>query len=280
MHSPSSAAPILVADRLPLVEAKLLELLGNLSIEDWEKPTIVPRWRVKHIAAHLLDTALRKLAIVRDGYAIERPASNSPADVRVFVDRLNAEGVAVFSRMSPALIRSLMESASRQMCDFQLSLDPFARAAFAVSWAGEEQSLNWFDTARDLTERWHHQQQIRMAVDQPGIMTPELYAPVIDCFMRALPYAYRDVPARDGAWLRVIVDGPCGGEWRLLKMRSGWVFSDDTSGDPAAAVTVPEGIAWRIFTKGIDPVAAQELIKFEGDRELALKLLGVVAIVG
>ena len=55
---------------------------------------------------------------------------------------------------------------------------------FPVSWAGEEESANWFDTAREFTERWHHQQQIRLAVDKPGIMTREFYFPVLDCFMR------------------------------------------------------------------------------------------------
>jgi len=64
-----------------------------------------------------------------------------------------------------------------------------------VSWAGEEESANWFDTAREFTERWHHQQQIRLAVNKPGIVTREFYFPVLDCFMRALPYAY--APCRE-----------------------------------------------------------------------------------
>ena len=31
--------------------------------------TIAPAWKVKDVAAHLLDTQLRKLSLVRDGYA-------------------------------------------------------------------------------------------------------------------------------------------------------------------------------------------------------------------
>jgi hypothetical protein len=72
-----------------------------------------------------------------------------------------------------------MTIACHQSADFHESLDPFARAIFNVSWAGEETSPNWFDTARELTERWHHQQQIRLATHRPGIMTRELYNPVI-----------------------------------------------------------------------------------------------------
>jgi len=40
--------------------------------------------------------------------------------------------------------------------------DPYATAPYGVSWAGEEKSANWFDTAREFTERCS-QQQIRLA---------------------------------------------------------------------------------------------------------------------
>jgi hypothetical protein len=35
-----------------------------------------------------------------------------------------------------------------------------------VAWAGEAESKNWFHVARDYSEKWHHQQQIREAVSQ------------------------------------------------------------------------------------------------------------------
>lgn len=69
------------------------------------------------------------------------------------VNRLNDEGVAVYRRSSPALLIELMTIACDQSARFHESLDPFAQATFNVSWAGEEVSPNWFDTARELTER-------------------------------------------------------------------------------------------------------------------------------
>jgi hypothetical protein len=80
----------------------------------------------------------------------------------------------------------MLKAACRESVTFHESLDPYAPAAFAVSWAGETESLNWFDTARELTERWHRQQQTRLATNRPGILTPELYHPVLDCFLRGL----------------------------------------------------------------------------------------------
>ena len=52
---------------LPIVEARLLELLRSLSRSEWELQTVAPAWKVKDVAAHLLDTQLRKLSLVRDG---------------------------------------------------------------------------------------------------------------------------------------------------------------------------------------------------------------------
>jgi len=88
-----------------------------------------------------------------------------------------------------------MEDASREWAEFHQSLDSIAEAGFGVSWAGEVKSANWFDTAREFTDRWHHQ-QIRLATNRPGIMTRELYYPVLDCFMRALPFTYCDGAGR------------------------------------------------------------------------------------
>jgi uncharacterized protein (TIGR03083 family) len=277
---PQGLAPILAAPLLPLVEDQLHVLISGLDREAWEQPTIVPGWRVKDVAAHLLDTSLRKLAVVRDGYAVDRPRSGSPEDVRAFVDRVNAEGVAVYGRLSPAVVHALMRQASHEYCAFHLGLDPFAPAAFAVSWAGETESANWFDTARELTERWHHQQQIRLALDRPGIMTRELYHPVLDCFMRALPYAYREVAAAPGVHILIRVAGPCGGDWVLYRTADGWMLAAAAPGAPVATVTIPEAIAWRLFTKGIARAEAEALARLDGDRGLGRHALNAVAIVG
>lgn len=277
---PPPLGPILAAPLLPLVEDALLGLLAGLSGDDWDRPTIVPGWRVRHVAGHLLDTSLRKLAAVRDGHAPDRPRSGSAADLRAFVDRLNAEGVAVYSRLSPSVLLALMRQASREFCEFHLALDPFAPAAFAVSWAGQTESPNWFDTARELTERWHHQEQIRLAVGRPGIMTPELYRPVLDCFMRALPHAYRDVAAGPESRVTIRVDGVGGGEWHLFRGRSAWMLVAQPAGHAVATVAIPGTIAWRLFTKGLTRAEADARVVIEGTRALGVPVLHAMAIVG
>src|SRR6267378_1670068 len=177
--------PILTAHLFPKLDGMLIELLRSLAPEDWEKQTVSPKWKVKDVAAHLLDTPLRGISIGRDSYVAESPRIDSPADLAAFINRLNEEGVSLYRRLSPAVLISLMEVATNLLAEYHAARDPHAQAPLGVSWAGEDKSANWFDTAREFTERWHHQQQIRLAVDKPGIMTRELYFPVLDCFLRA-----------------------------------------------------------------------------------------------
>jgi len=249
--------PILCAHLLRQVDARLIELLRSLQPAEWDLQTVAPAWRVRDVAAHLLDTPLRKLSLVRDAWFVEKAEIRSPEDLVTLVNRLNREGVAVYRRLSPPLLIEMMEMACGESADFHESLDPFAPAVFSVSWAGEEHSLNWFDTARELTERWHHQQQIRLATNRPGILTPELYHPVLDCFLRGLPHRYRDVDAAEGTLVAVEVSGECGGEWLLLKAPQRWQLARESSAPAACRVTIPQEIAWRVFTKGIDRDAAR-----------------------
>lgn len=256
---------ILCAGLIREVDERLLELMERLQPEEYDWQTVAPRWKVRDVLAHLLDTALRKLSLARDREFVEKVEIHSAEDVRKLVDRLNAEGVQVYRRLSAPVLRTLMKAACEQSAAFHEALDPYAKATFAVSWAGEEGSLNWFDTARELTERWHHQQQIREATDRPGIMTPRFYAPVLDCFARVMPFAFRDL--QEGC-VEFVVKGDCGGTWRSAE------------GTVRARAVVPQEIAWRIFTKGISVEEAREVSELQGEPDLALRLLRMTAIVG
>jgi uncharacterized protein (TIGR03083 family) len=254
--------------------------LSSLTPAEWDLQTVAPLWKVRDVAAHLLDTALRKLSIVRDSCYVDQVNIGSPQDLIAFINRLNREAVTVYRRLSPKVLIGMMKEACEQSARFHESLDPFAPAAFAVSWAGEEKSLNWFDTAREFTERWHHQQQIRLATNRPGIMTPELYHPVLDCFVRGLPHLYRDVDAPDGTLLVLEISGECGGRWFLRKGPSGWGFVKPSDDKFESRLTIPQELAWRVFTKGIDRDSARAQIAVEGNRDLGERVLQLTAIVG
>lgn len=278
--SNGALGPILCAHLIRSVDHALLDLLASLTAEEWDAHTIVPSWRVRDVAAHLLDTALRKLSMVRDRWTAESVEIRTAQDVVELVNRLNREGVTVYRRLSPSILIQLTEEACRQSADFHESLNPFAPAVFGVSWAGESQSLNWFDTARELTERWHHQQQIRLATRKPGIMARSLYHPVLDCFLRGMPHLYRDVKAPVGTVIAFNISGEAGGRWLLKRESLAWSLVTAPSAATASEVTVPEELAWRLFTKGIDMESARCHVKIEGDLRLgehALRLTAIVA---
>jgi uncharacterized protein (TIGR03083 family) len=272
--------PILAAPVIREVDRRLIELLRSLQSEEWELHTIAPGWTVRDVAAHLLDTALRKLSGGRDRCRIGREEVHSHQDVITLVNRLNHEGVTVYRRLSPKVLIELMQLTCSQTADFVESLDPFAQASIGVSWAGEMSSLVWFDNARELTERWHHQEQIRLATNHPGIMIPALYHPVLDTFMRGLPHAYRDVAAPAGTAVLVEVSGDCGGRWCLVNSEAGWAFAPELPSAIAAHLVIPQDLAWRIFTKGIAREAAYPQLIIRGEERLAVHVLGLVAIVG
>jgi uncharacterized protein (TIGR03083 family) len=271
------------AHLFPELDGLLIDLLESLSHAQWRARTIVPRWTVHQIAAHLLDTALRRLSMCRDGWMVAANPMRSERDLLDRVNRLNAEGVELYGRLSPALLVSLTKATVPQLAHYVGTLDPMAPAQWAVSWAGETISPNWFDVAREFTERWHHQQQIRLAVGRPGILTPRLYVPVLDTFMRALPRAYEGVEARTGTVCRVVVTGQSGGTWHVVRRAEVWTLDAGVKldeDDVMSTTRIAEDAAWRVFTKGLSPAEAHAHVTIEGDDRLGRVVLRALAIVG
>jgi Mycothiol maleylpyruvate isomerase N-terminal domain len=121
MEQTSTGLPlILVAHLFPAIENSLVELLRSLTPEEWNAQTMAPKWRVRDVVAHLLDTQLRKLSIARDGFIREAPAIASEADLVAFINRMNPDGVAIYGRLSSSVLISLMEVASRASAEYHV----------------------------------------------------------------------------------------------------------------------------------------------------------------
>lgn len=237
---------------------ELMTLLRSLDDGEWNAPTAAGEWTVKDVAAHLLDTALRRLSLQRDGHSTAGPFDPNAA---------NAEWVSAMRRISPPLLIELMERWGLENARYLASLDPFAPAMWGVSWAGEEESRMWFDVARELTERWHHQQQIRDAAGRAPLYEPYL-GPVMATFVRGLPFAYRDVDASRGT--AVVFNG-----WTLVR-EDAWTLYEGRAADATTIIDLPDDTAWRVFTKQrVDPRA-----RIEGEARYAKPLLRMVTVIG
>jgi uncharacterized protein (TIGR03083 family) len=252
------------------VDAELVALLRGLAPADWES-SAVRQWSVRDVAAHLLDTALRRLSLDRDRHRPPAPDGDlaSWEGLVDFLNELNATWVAAARRLSPAVVTGLLEWSCPQVADHFASLDPQAEAAFPVAWAGEGVSRVWMDVAREYTERWHHQQQIREAVGAPGIDRAPYLEPLLSTLIRGVPRSYSGVESPAGSRVRISARGPAGAAWLLERGESGWSLYEDEPGAPvAASLELPVETAWRLFLKGITGDEARGQTTTSGDPRL------------
>jgi hypothetical protein len=69
----------------------------------------------------------------------------------------------------------------------------------------------------------------------------------------------------------------------VARRRGGWVLESGVPvapADVASMTSLPEDIAWRVFTKRISAVEAQSRVTIEGDVQLGAVVLRALAIVG
>ena len=200
-----------------------------------------------------------------------------------YLTRLNAEWTVAMRRISPRNLIRLLELTGAEVSELFESADPYGPATFPVGWAGQTESPMWFDIAREYTERWHHQRQIALAAGRPTpIDSRRLYHPVLDAFMRALPFTYKGVEAADGTLGRVCVTGAAGGEWFVRRAGEEWSLLYDVTDPPDARVMIDQADAWLLFTKRMDRSAARArfpAIRIEGDVALAERALEMVSII-
>jgi uncharacterized protein (TIGR03083 family) len=260
-------APINVVPLFPELHQQLIELLRGLPGDAWNRPTAAPRWQVRDVAAHLLDTQIRTLAIGRDGIhppPPETPITNYP-ELVAYLNRLNAEWVQAARRIGPKQLIQFLEMIGPQVAAYYAGLDPTAPALFPVDWAGDRVSPNWFDLAREYTEQWHHQEQIRDATGAPPLTARKWLHPVLDTSVRALPHAYRKIEAAPDTAVVFEITGEAGGVWSMRRRAPGWELFQGEAEHAAARITTDADSAWRLFFHQFPLEEAERRVTITGD---------------
>jgi len=281
--SPLALEPVLTLHLFPEERLALLDLLKALTEDEWGAATVCKGWSVKDIAAHLFADDLGRLSRGRDGFAgAELALGTDPerfdAELLAAINRQNELWVDACRRLSPRVLIELLRWSGGETQSYFESLDMYA-VGEPVTWAGPEPAPVWLDVAREFTERWLHQQQIRDAVSRPGLYEPRIFEPVLDTFVRALPHTFRDRPAPDGTQVRLVITGDAGEEWSLVRREGGWSLCKDAGKEAAAIVTLDGDTAWRVFTKGISKEEALARATITGDSGLGEKVLDTVSII-
>jgi hypothetical protein len=257
----------------PLHE-KLVDLLSGFSAADWDRPTVAGAWRVRDVAAHLLDTDLRRISLQRDGWAlpVETPVAGW-ADLVKLLNDLNAGWVKAARRLSPRVLTELLTDSGRELAAVVATLDPDAPAPFSVLWAGHSASTNWFDLGREYTEKWHHQAQIRLAVGAAPLDERRFFHPVLAFSMHALPRALDGEAAPEGTAVSVSVTGEAGGAWSAVRGAGGWHLFEGEAPSPAARVAMDGETAWRLLYNTLSTEETRVRVTAEGDGRLAAAVL-------
>lgn len=262
----------------------LLELLRSLGHDEWWEPTVCGDWSVHDVALHLLGADVNVLSSDRDGFR-GSPLQRDPGDLTswpalvAFIDDRNDSWVNGTRRISPRLATDLLSWTGEQLAAFWPTVDMDATGN-PVSWAGPEPAPVWLHVARELTERWTHQQHIRLATSRPGCGDAEIVRAVLDTFARAMPHALRairpDRPTVVG--LRVLGEG--GGQWLVEYHGARWVFVEAGAGNPDCLVSCSVETAWQAFTLGLTPSERRERMTVVGPAWLAEPIVDMVSIIG
>ncbi|TAF65677.1 MAG: hypothetical protein EAZ55_07900 [Cytophagales bacterium] len=262
-----------------LLDEKLIELLKSLSPAEWEMQTVATRWKVKDVAAHLLDGNLRGLSTSRDAFFGEKPTHiNSHQDLVDFLNQLNLTWTNAARRLSPQVIIELLRTTNEAYSNHLKTLNPSENAVFPVAWAGQNTSPNWLHIAREYTEKFLHQQQIRDAVKKEGIMTKELYYPFIDTLMFAFAPTFKDTAAAIGTVVSLEISTEIGGIWHIIKTNTAWELYKNIPMNSHAKVIIAPEHAWKLFSKSWKPEQVLPKIEIIGDTILAKQVLTIVAV--
>jgi len=272
--------PIFLVELFPKINRKLTELLASLSLEDWNRPTISPKWKIKDIASHLLDGNFRRISNQRDGYSPPAPGTGNYQDLVDYLNQLNSDWIKATQRLSPQVLIELHEYTGEKVYQIFKGLDPFEEAVFPVSWAGDNSSPNWFDIAREYTEKWIHQQQIRDALEDRTLLDREFFLPCLDTLMRGLPHTYRHLKSPRGTLLKITSDVEGEVNWFLVRQNDRWeLVKGQGDLEITTLIYMDKDFAWKFFSNGIkDWKIAEKGIEVKGDHELGKKILDMVSV--
>jgi uncharacterized protein (TIGR03083 family) len=187
--------------------ARLLDLLGSLSDDEWARPTQCPEWQVRDIAGHLL--GMWKLQVDADLRAthIGEAREAAQASGRIWLDELTARQVRDHAGLSTReLVDEMRALAPTAIAARRAMTEEFRRTPYEVSLPGEG---TWtfgylFDVIHTRDPWLHRAVDISRAIARAPELTP-------DHDGRLIADVVREWAQRHGSPFTLTLTGPAGG---------------------------------------------------------------------
>ncbi|MGH2700640.1 MAG: maleylpyruvate isomerase N-terminal domain-containing protein [Actinomycetota bacterium] len=272
-----AAAPLNVLPVMEQERAEFERFLGSLTAEDLDTPTVCEGWTVGDIAVHLLGGELSFLARNRDhkeGAFVDRPEGWD--DFVSGLDALNERWVEAGRFLSARLLAELLAVTGRMTSEFLAEVDSKA-AGEVVSWAGPDPAPWWLVGAREFTERWVHHQQIRDALERPGLNGPSFVAPILATAMHGVPPAYLEVDAPQETTVAIDVTGRAGFSWAVRRDAESWNLYEGLSREATTRLTLDQETAWRFLMRMATQADTRPKVAIEGDPAYAEPFFNAVS---
>lgn len=247
-------------------------LLRGLDAEDWSRPTDLPGWDVKAVAAHLahLESEL-------SGVKQERVALPEGDHLTAPSSRYTELGVVARATMTgPEIANELEECATRRYA--ALRADPPSdpdgdppRTPGRIGWSWERLLSN------RPVDVWMHEQDIRRAVGRPGGMTGPGAAHTASVFARGFGYTVgKRVAPPPGTTVVLDVGGAHPLHLAVLVDEGGRAVPTTDEADPTATLHL-DLQAFVLLCGGRRP-ASELAVKVTGDQDLGRRVLDAMAV--
>jgi len=135
--------PVIVTDLFPAERKSLLDLLQNLTNDQWFSNTICAGWSVKDIVQHLFKDDIGILSRKRDKFRIPSSSTKEFKSNKKFVDYINAknqEWVEISKSFSPQILLDLLDLTGKLTYDYWKTVDQYSVEA-SISWVSSDERL-------------------------------------------------------------------------------------------------------------------------------------------
>lgn len=239
----------------------LVELLGNLSGDQWSASTECPAWTVQGIARHLLGDDLSVLARQRDAatnglvlYACDHPGLS----FRQLLDGFNEQWVTAAAFLSPPLLTQMLSLTGDWTADHYESTDPHQLGEPVGMFGAAGASPYWQIAGREFVERWAHHHQIRRAVGAPRLDI-EYDVGAANVIAATLAPAMTGIEAANGETATLEIEGL--GSWNYKSARGAWTVTPNVSPCDGRRLVLEQEHAAAVLSRAFDRSQVFELIR-------------------